>query len=278
MIKSLLIGLLVMAHVAAPAHAAPPPIFDVHIHYSHDAWAAISPADAVKRLRAAGIVRALVSSSNDDGTQKLYQADPELVVPALRPYRELSDLDSWVHDDSVIPYLEQRLAQYRYVAIGELHLAGDEAELPVPRRVVQLARRHQLILHVHADADAIARLFAQDPEARILWAHAGFEDGPRVQAMLRTYPNLWADLSYREDIFSTRGGFLNNWRDLLITHADRFMLGIDTYTPSRWLGIEEALTWSHSLLAALPADAAERLAHRNADAVIGQAWQERSRR
>ena len=52
------------------------PIFDAHIHYSHDAVIAVPPTEAVKILRQAGVVNALISSSDDDGTQKLYEAAP----------------------------------------------------------------------------------------------------------------------------------------------------------------------------------------------------------
>ena len=71
-------------------------IFDAHIHYSHDVWQAIPPADAIRRLREAGVERALVSSSSDEGTQRLYQADPAFVVPSLRPYRKRGTIDSWI--------------------------------------------------------------------------------------------------------------------------------------------------------------------------------------
>ena len=40
-------------------------VFDAHIHYSHDVWDAIPPEDAIRRLREAGVERALVSSSSD---------------------------------------------------------------------------------------------------------------------------------------------------------------------------------------------------------------------
>ena len=78
-------------------------------------------------------------------------------------------------DDTVVAYLEERLARSRYAAIGEFHVYGADADLPVPRRMVALARQHRLVLHAHSDADAIERLFRQDPEARILWAHSGFD-------------------------------------------------------------------------------------------------------
>lgn len=109
------------------AQAGQLPLFDAHIHYSHDAWAQYPPAAAIERLRAAGVMRALVSSSNDAGTQQLYQAAPDLIIPALRPYRERNELTTWTRDASVPDYLESRLRLNRYVAIGEFHLQGAQA-------------------------------------------------------------------------------------------------------------------------------------------------------
>ena len=60
------IVLLILLGAPALAAAADLPIFDAHIHYSHDAWAVVPPADAVALLRRAGVKRALVSSSDDD--------------------------------------------------------------------------------------------------------------------------------------------------------------------------------------------------------------------
>ena len=81
-----------------------------------------------------------------------------LVLPSLRPYRSRGELGSWMRDDSVVPFLEERLKNARYAAIGEFHLYGADAELPVPRRMVQLARQYGLVLHAHSDADAVERL------------------------------------------------------------------------------------------------------------------------
>lgn len=245
------------------------PLFDAHIHYSEDVWDAIAPADAVARLRSAGIVGALVSSSPDDGTQALYRAAPEFVVPALRPYRKRGELESWLRDDSVIPYLEQRLAANRYLALGELHVDGPDADLPVIRKVVALARTHGLVLHVHGDADAIEVLFRQDRQARILWAHAGFEYADRVRALMDRHENLWADLSFRREIY-VNGQFLGDWRELLIDHSDRFMVGIDTYTPQRWLQVQEVADAFRELLAALPEHAAVRIAYGNAQSLFAR--------
>jgi hypothetical protein len=262
-----LVALLARPGLTMAIGAEDDPMFDAHIHYSHDVWEAIPPEDAVRRLREAGIRRALVSGSGEGAAQMLYEADPELVIPALRPYRKRGTTGSWMHDPTVVPYLKQRLAKFRYAAIGEFHLEGAEADLPVVREVVQLANRHGLMLHVHSDADAIERIFKQDPQAHILWAHAGFEHASRVRELLEHYPTLWADLSFRREIY-TNNRFLQGWRELLIEHADRFMLGVDTYIPQRWLQVQQVVSWQRSLLAALPDDVARRIGFENGERVI----------
>jgi len=119
------------------------PIFDAHIHYSHDTREALPVKTAIEILRKAGVRWALVSSSDDDGTQALYKEAPDLIIPELRPYRVRSDLGTWTRDRFIIPYVEDRLSRYRYVAIGEFHVFGSDAELPIVRHMVQLSELPQ---------------------------------------------------------------------------------------------------------------------------------------
>ena len=262
-----LLGLLVLLAVPSLA-AAELPIVDAHIHYSHDAWDVVPPKEAVAILRKAGVKRALVSSSNDEGTQKLLAEAPDIIVPELRPYRMRGDASTWVRDEAIVAYVEERLRKHTYVAIGEFHLFGADADLPVPRRVVQLAKQYGLMLHAHSDADAIDRLFRQFPEAKILWAHAGFEQPERVREMLRKHPNLWADLAFRSDQGS--GGRVNpEWRAAFMEFPDRFMVGTDTFVPERWHYVPEHATFSRAWLADLPIDLAEKIAWKNGEALFG---------
>src|SRR5438067_13735671 len=97
-------------------------------------------------------------------------------------------------------HVYERLNKNKYVALVEFHVSDTKADLLVVRLIVQLAKQHGLMLHAHSDADAVERMFRQDPEARILWAHAGYEQPPRVREMLRRYKNLWVELSSRPDI------------------------------------------------------------------------------
>jgi hypothetical protein len=247
--------------------AEPMPLFDAHVHYSHDAHAAVPPEQAVAILRQAGLKGVLVSSSDDEGTQALVAAAPDLIVPELRPYRRRSDLSTWARDEAIVGYLEQRLARYRYVGIGEFHLYGADADLPVPRRMVALARERQLILHAHGDVDALQRLFAQWPEARVLWAHSGFEPPAVVRAQLKRHPGLWCDLAYRSE-HANDGRVDAAWREAFDAFPTRFMVGTDTFTPERWHYIAPHATWSRQWLASLPQPLAEALAWRNAEQLL----------
>jgi hypothetical protein len=262
-----LAGLLGLAAPAPHARAAERPIFDAHVHYSHDAWQSLPPKEAVALLRKAGLRRAMVSSSSHEGTQELYAEAPDLVVPSLRPYRTRNEIGTWVHDETVVAHLESRLAKHRYAANGEFHVYGADADLPVMRRVVQLAREHGLLLHLHGDADAVERVCRQDPGARILWAHAGFASPADVRATLRRHPMLWADLAFRSDP-APNDRVAPDWRDAFVEFPHRFMLGTDTFTPERWWYVTEHAAWARRWLADLPRELAEKIAWRNAEAML----------
>jgi hypothetical protein len=258
-----------LIYLAMGASAAPLPIFDSHLHYSHDAWEQLPPKAAIALLRKAGLTAAMVSSSSDEGTQKLYAEAPDLVIPVLRPYRTRGELSTWVRDPSVISHMQTRLQKFRYAALGEYHVYGADADLPVVRRVVELAREYKLFLHSHSDADAIERQFKQDPNARILWAHSGFDAPDKVRDMLRQYKNLWCDLAFRSD-HAVNGKVDPAWRAVFMEFPDRFMVGTDTFTPERWHFVVEHANWSRQWLADLPAEVAERIAYKNGDALFGQ--------
>jgi hypothetical protein len=130
------------------------------------------------------------------------------------------------------------------------------------------------MLHAHSDADAIERLFRQDPDARILWAHAGFESAARVREMLARHKNLWADLAFRSD-HGAGGKVAADWRPVFLEFPDRFMLGTDTFVPERWHFVPEHAAWSRAWLGDLPPDVAERIAWKNGEAILGGALAKR---
>lgn len=237
-------------------------LVDTHIHYSHDAWGVTPPKKAIEILRNAGLSKAFVSSSSDEGTQLLYAEAPDLIIPVLRPYRKRGETGTWFRDETVIPMLEDLLAKNTYAGIGEFHIYGDNANLPVIRRVVKLAAQYQIFLHLHGDSEAVEHVFAQDKNARILWAHSGFDDPETIADMLKKHPNLTADLAFRSE-HAYNGKVESDWRKLFLDFPDRIMVGTDTFTPERWYYIEDHAQWSREWLADLPKDVAEQIAHKN---------------
>ena len=208
------------------------------------------PKRAVEILRAASLKRAFVSSSSDEGTQKLYAAAPKLIVPVLRPYRRRGETGTWMHDQSVVAMVSDLLESGRYAGIGEFHAFGDDIELPVLQAMIKLASKHGLFLHAHCDADAVGRIFAADPDALVLWAHSGFDDPSTVREMLARYPNLWSDLAFRSEHYQG-ADVRQDWRQLFEDFPRRFMLGTDTYTPERWYFVEDHANSNRQWLARL---------------------------
>lgn len=269
--KSLLVltSILLSAFVVLPALAQDRPLIDVHVHYSHDAWEVYPPKKAIALLREAKLKRVFVSSSSDDGTQMLYTEAPDLVVPVLRPYARRGEIGTWMHDPDSLKRVTERLKKYKYAGIGEFHAFGDDIKTDVLRGIIKLARKYDLFLHAHSDVEAVTLIFEQWPEARVLWAHAGFDDPAAVGDMLRKYPNLWADLAFREDQ-APDDKVTEGWRRVFTEFPERMMVGTDTFTPERWPYIPEHASWTRNWLKDLPDDVAENIAWRNAERLLAR--------
>jgi predicted TIM-barrel fold metal-dependent hydrolase len=255
--------------VLVTAQAQELPIFDAHIHYNRPDWQVFTPERVLAILDQAGVQRALVSSTPDDGTLQLYAAAPQRIVPFLRPYRTREDMGSWPSDPAVQAYVEERLQRGIYKGIGEFHLSATQAEAPTVRRFAELAAQQQLFLHVHADDDTVAKLLSLYPQVRILWAHAGMSaPAATVGQLLEQSANLWVELSMRFDVAS--GGRLDPaWQAVFLKYPDRFMVGTDTWTTSRWDDLVPGMQSIRGWLNQLPRDVAERIAYRNAERLFG---------
>jgi hypothetical protein len=250
--------------------AADLPIFDAHIHYSWPDWSAYPPEAALAILDRAGIRWAMVSSTPDDGTVRLYEKAPERIVPVLRPYRTRNDMGTWTNDPAILTYVEGRLQRGIYRGIGEFHLAAGEANTAVVRGFVQLAIRHGIFLHAHTDDGGAEALLSVDPKVQVLWAHAGMSASPdTVGRLLDRYPTLTVELALRYDV--APGGQLDPaWRSLFLRHQDRFMVGTDTWVTSQWDRLPEIQAGIRAWLRQLPREVAEKLAFKNAVRLTGR--------
>ena len=275
--KALMIsaGLLLVAAsplAAADTPAFDGPVFDTHMHYSRDAWGVYSPRDVLEKMDKANVSAALVSSTPDEGTMKLFDFAPARVVPGFRPYRTSGDRARWYKNPDLLAYNKLRLASRRHMVFGEVAIhVPENLETPEMAEYLSIAAEQGMVLHPHTYADVVELLFKKLPEQKILWAHAGFAEPPSVVArMLDRYPNLWAELSFRAEHIMPDDELDPEWRDLLIRHAGRFTVGSDTWEIDRW-GVYKGLIGEHrSWLGKLPRDVAEKIAFRNAEALFGK--------
>src|SRR5256886_17124322 len=63
------------------------PIFDAHMHYSRESWAAYPPEKIQALLDSVSVSAGLVSSAPDEGTFRLKAVLGDRVIPMLGPYR-----------------------------------------------------------------------------------------------------------------------------------------------------------------------------------------------
>jgi hypothetical protein len=265
MVRRLALALLLLATLAAAPARAEYPLFDAHIHFSQPDWSAYTPERALSILARAGVRRALVSSTPDDGTLKLYERAPAGIVPSLRPYRTRDDMGGWMRDPAVQAYVEERLKRGVYRAIGELHFGVGDVQAPVLARFAQLAAARRLFLWCHVDDATVEKTLTAYPDTRVLWAHAGMSaSAATVGRLLDRHPTLWVELALRTDV--APGGTLDpDWRALFLRYPDRFLIGTDTWVTSRWEAIADASAAVQAWLAQLPPEIAEQIAYKNGD-------------
>ena len=268
-----------IATFTTDAHSDELPFFDGHLHYSGNAWEETPPEKVMQLLDQANIKRALLSSTPIEGTLKLYALDPKRFVPELRVYHKATSYETWLIEranwwraDDTIPFLENELKRGIYVGIGEFHLFGAEAESEVIKRLVNLSVEKKLHLHAHSDAQAIETLMTHNAKVKILWAHAGMNTPVKtVGEFMARYPAMYVELSYRYDVVS--GDEIDaGWKELFLKYPERFVMGSDTWTPSRWPELPSIATWYRSWLGKLPKEIAENIANKNLARFLGMSF------
>jgi predicted TIM-barrel fold metal-dependent hydrolase len=78
-------------------------------------WSSYSPDAILALFDKTGVRKAIVSSTPDDGTLRLYEKAPDRIVPVLRPYRTRADMGTWTTDTSGIEEFLRRYPQVRWL-------------------------------------------------------------------------------------------------------------------------------------------------------------------
>lgn len=288
-IRAQVAPVLIAAVLAAvlPAQAADytGPLFDAHLHYNEEATNGQHPlADVLTRMQKSG-VKAIVANSRPNDGSKALAASPETrkagvtVVPFIRLYRNRADYDNWFRDETIYDMVLAEFARGvagdqagPFRGIGEFHLYDSaNANGPVAKKLMQFAAKNKLAVLAHVDDTAIDLLMAHAPDARLIWAHTGIGGAPvsRVDELLKKYPQLMGELSYRPGLTCDGGKLCGEWRTLLMKYPSRFMIGSDTWVNQRWQYYEELMKGYRVWLGDLPPDVARRIGWSNGADLFG---------
>jgi len=239
-------------------------IHDAHIHYDEDMWKSLSAADALQLLKEQNIKRALVSSAPTEGAAILYAQDPEMVIPMLRPYDSWRHRYFWYKDPELKNYLLNQLKEVPYRGIGEFHVFGKNADTIQIEEMIQVAQEYKLPLHPHTDLEGMTILLKKAKGLVVMWAHGG-GDVPEKYLLnfLEEYPGFYIELSLREGMLDENEELTAEWMSLLTKFHTRFLLGMDTYKPSRWADLPETAAETRHWLKQLPKEIAADIARNN---------------
>jgi len=242
------------------------PLFDTHLHYSAADARVLSPQDIIALLDDNGIRYAVVTGTPAAQTATLYKYAPGRIVPLLGVYRNPNDKISWLNDAALPSAIEAELKQGSWAGIGELHIFARDRHSPVLRRIVEIASSRQLPLLIHGDPAVIDTIYDIEPQQPVIWAHAGTFPYPDLLAnYLQRYPSLIMDVSMRDQRIAPEGQLDDAWYELFVTYPQRFMVGVDTYSLSRWQDFDIAVATMRGWLAQLPGDVAAGLSYGNAE-------------
>lgn len=189
-------------------------------------------------------------------------------------------------------YLDRSLAGKDMVGVGELFVNNRKTfskgsrgikikiDGPALRSLFELAAKHDAFLtfHMESDPDSVKELEAlasSNRKGRIILNHCGvMSSAQTMDRLFDANPNIFCEFSSRYyptipgvlgegvaifDAFGIRG----DWKDVIVKHADRFMVGTDANGDDGAYQIAIKNVRS-GLLANLPPEAAQAVAYGNA--------------
>lgn len=191
--------------------------------------------------------------------------------------------------------LEAGLRTGAFSGIGELFVnnlksnpAGHTrlrfpADSPLMQRLWALSATYEAPLSVHMEAaeDSIAemeRLLVSDSKGTWIWAHTGnFAEPPLLRRLLNAHPNLYLELSNRLSLVSgnkepsidDNGQLRPAWRELLDDFPSRFVIGTDRKGENYLEDYTAYINQWLEILTQLSSETALKLAHRNAEGLLG---------
>lgn len=289
--------LVVFGQPRVAAQGEPMSLADMHFH----AQQGLSPTEALRALDRVGVRWAgNGAQGNDDLWSPFVQAAPERFIPfagqgiIMAIIKNTGEASLTLKSPAIMRYLkllEENVRAGKFKGIGELMINNVESRAPqVPEshysadsplvvRLVELAATYQVPVSIHMEADPdsvkeLERLLPMNRKATVIWAHCGtWADAALATRMMAEHPNLWCELSQRDDrrrgakarnlvITDSQRVLRTDWKALLEQRSDRFLVGTDVNEDfDRYQGV---IDFFRAVLAQLTPEAAKRIAYENA--------------
>lgn len=271
------------------------PFADVHQHYKWNQTEVTSAETVTALLRQQGIGLAVVTGTPPELALELASAAPDVIVPIYGIYRTSGEWSNWPYDEGLLARVRTALETGGYRGIGEVHMIGGFVprwDHPTIAGLFTLAAEFDAPVLLHTEfsrANYLIGICKAYPDTRFLWAHAGTMVPPaEVDRALGECPNVWVELSARDPwryvhspIADENHQLLPEWRRVVITWQDRFMVGSDPVWPveqldawdtpdTGWQEMHRFVGFHRQWLAGLPAEAAEKIRWRNALSFFAQ--------
>jgi predicted TIM-barrel fold metal-dependent hydrolase len=156
----------------------------------------------------------------------------------------------------------------------DIHMEAVARDRETPPRY--LRRSHNNPAHLQANIAAFERLLAHNRQAKIIWAHIGWDNtGERTPKLLRrllaAHSNLYLAINvgprpFLPNQMLTAEGVDPAWLALIRDHADRFLMGMDTFHRQRGQGhnLPNTVPRNRRFFDALPADLQRKVGYENA--------------
>lgn len=166
----------------------------------------------------------------------------------------------------------------------DLHMEAVQNDMSIPPKVPVIFNPTGL----KANIAGFERLLDHNRKARILWAHAGWDNtGDRTVTLMRSllerHPNLYMSIKFRElrgcgsnsqnqnTPLDAKGMLRTEWLEMFRAYPDRFVIGTDTFfsVPEKGVTRGRPTLLARRLLTQLPSDIEGRIAWDNACAIYG---------
>jgi len=229
-----------------------------------------------------------IGDYSDSDVVEIARTYPSRVVPAIGFQN-----DGWRSESSsFLQKTAKKAASGQYKWMGETSLRGGIGEKvhvpaasPALRVILDISAKQGLPVTIHnnnpkpEEVEQFRQALAGSPEAVVLWSHwCGLSTPSRARKFIEKFPNLYCELAWLyqprsklpKHIVNGRGQFLPEWKQLIETYPDRFLVGVDATQAKHYKKYRKRIRKIRKALGGLKPETARKVATGNFHRILGR--------